>query len=81
MKCTVLLFAHLREAIGRDRLTIDLRDSATVRDALDQLSREHQIVHSMRGRIAVAVDEKYQAESAVLRDGSTIALIPPVSGG
>ena len=81
MRCTVLLFAQLRESIGRDRLNIELRDGATVADALEALAREHDIVRDMRGRIAVAVDEKYQPETAVLRDGNTIALIPPVSGG
>jgi molybdopterin converting factor subunit 1 len=81
MKCSVLLFAHLRESIGRDRLTIQLSDGATVADAVEQLSREHEIIRTMQGRIAVAVDEKYQSANTKLHDGCTIALIPPVSGG
>ena len=81
MKCHVLLFAQLREAINRDRLIIDLPDDATVADALDLLAAEHEAIASMRGQIAVAVNERYQPLSAKLSDGCTIALIPPVSGG
>jgi sulfur-carrier protein len=81
MKCSVLLFAQLREAIGRDRLTIELDVGATVADALELLMRDHDIVRDMRGGIAVAVNERYQAQDTQLHDGDTIALIPPVSGG
>lgn len=81
MKCEVLLFAQLREAIGRERLSIQLRDGATVADALEAMSREHPSIASMRKTIAVAVDQEYQPPTTVLRDGCTLALIPPVSGG
>ena len=81
MKCNVLLFAQLRETIGRDQLTIELDGVATVADALERLMRDHEIVRDMRGRIAVAVNEMYQPQTTQLHDGDTIALIPPVSGG
>ena len=81
MKCTVLLFAELRELVGRDRLSIELGDRATVADAIEELARNHEAIGKMRGRIAVAVDQRYQPAAATLDDGCTIALIPPVSGG
>lgn len=81
MRCEVLLFAHLREALGRDRLAIQVRDGATVDDALKLLAGEHEAIARLRGRLAVAVDEHYQPATAPLREGCVIALIPPVSGG
>jgi molybdopterin converting factor subunit 1 len=81
MKCEVLLFAQLRESIGRERLSLELKDNATVGDAIDELSRQHPIIKSMRKTIALAVDQAYQPATVRLRDGCTIALIPPVSGG
>jgi len=81
MRSEVLLFAQLREAIGRDRLMIELPNGATVGDALEALAAQHQAIAQMRGRIAIAVNEKYQPITAKLTDGCTIALIPPVSGG
>ena len=81
MKCEVLLFAQIRDALGADRLTIELRDGATVREAMDALAAQHEPIAQIRTQVAVAVDEAYVTQERVLRDGCTIALIPPVSGG
>ncbi|MCI0363366.1 MAG: molybdopterin converting factor subunit 1 [Phycisphaerales bacterium] len=81
MRCTVLLFAHLRESLATDRLDIDVPTGATVADALDHLAQRHPPIADMRGKLAVAVDEQYQPTTAKLTNGCTIALIPPVSGG
>jgi molybdopterin converting factor subunit 1 len=81
MRCEVLLFAQLREAVGRDRLTIEMPDAATVAVLVDALCREHGAIAALRGRVAVAVDETYRPMSFTLGHGSTVALIPPVSGG
>ena len=81
MKCEVLFFAQLREAIGRERLSVELADDATVNDALEALAQKYPAIKSARKTLAVAVDERYQALSTRLTDGCTIALIPPVSGG
>ncbi len=81
MQCHVLLFAQLAEAIGSDRLMIELPEGATVADALAVLSKAHEAIATTANAIAVAVNEQYCATTAVLSDGDTIALIPPVSGG
>ena len=81
MKCHVLLFAQVRDAVGCDRLMIELFDGAKVSDALDALVERHPQIAALRGSLAVAVDEQYRPMSDPLRDGCTIALIPPVSGG
>lgn len=81
MRCEVLLFAQLAEAIGSDRLTIELPEGATVAEALALLSKDHETIAATANAIAVAVNEQYSATTAVLSDGDTIALIPPVSGG
>ena len=81
MQCTVLLFAQLAESIGSDRLTIKLKDGATIEDALQELGSQHEIIASMRNTLAVAIDDRYCARNMTLCDGDTVALIPPVSGG
>jgi molybdopterin converting factor subunit 1 len=81
MRCEVLLFAGLAEAVGMRRLTVELERGATVSDALDALSRRHPPVAQARHALAVAINERYGAADAALREGDTIALIPPVSGG
>ena len=81
MRCNVLLFAQLAEAIGSRKLALELPEGATVADALKRLAAEHEAIAQMRSRVAVAVDEQYQTPTAKLQDGCTLALIPPVSGG
>ena len=81
MKCAVLLFSQLAEAIGSDRVTIELNDGATIEDALQELASQYEIIASMRDSLAVAVDDRYCPLTTTLNDGDTLALIPPVSGG
>ena len=81
MRCTVLLFAQLRESIGRESLMIDLPEGARVADAMNELATSHPSIAQQRGRIAIAVNERYARHDTILNDGDVIALIPPVSGG
>jgi molybdopterin converting factor subunit 1 len=81
MRCTVLLFAQLAEALGRCELPIELPAGATVEDALRRLASEHAAIDAMRGRLAAAVNDAYAPASRRLAEGDRLALIPPVSGG
>ena len=81
MKCTVLFFAQLADAVGAREMTLALDEGATVGDALDALAEQHPAVAEVRHIVAVALDERYVLPTATVRDGCTIALIPPVSGG
>ena len=81
MRCTVLLFAQLAEDVGKDQLTLDVANGATVADALAALADQHEAIASMRGALEMAVNEQYCPVTTVLQDGDTVALIPPVSGG
>jgi len=81
MRCDVLLFAELAETLETDRLALDLQDGATASDALARLCREHTAIAAQRDMLALAVNGRYCTPATILRDGDTLALIPPVSGG
>ena len=81
MQCQILLFAQLAESIGTDRITIELSNGATVNEALDELAQKHETIAQMRNSIAVAINEQYCNAITEIKDGDTLALIPPVSGG
>lgn len=81
MRCTVLLFAHLADALDRAEIEIDLPDGATALDAVDAALAGRDDLAGLRDRIAVAVNERYVNRDAMLDDGDVVALIPPVSGG
>jgi molybdopterin converting factor subunit 1 len=81
MRCTVLLFAQLRDAVGRDSIAIDLFAGATVKDALHHIAESHPAIAQVPNHIATAVNERYASPTTILYEGDIIALIPPVSGG
>ncbi len=76
------LFAMLRERAGTDRVTIEVAEGATVRDALQAVGGEHglgELIETMS--VVMAVNREYAAEDDALSAGDELALIPPVSGG
>ncbi len=81
MTIRILMFASLAAQVGKRQLSLDLPDRATVADALDALAQQFPDVASLRGNLAVAVNQSYTAESHELSAGDELALIPPVSGG
>ena len=81
MRISVLYFAVFRERIGRDEETLEIRDGATVRDAIDALAANHAAVAALRGKFRCAVNQDFTDEDRVLADRDELALIPPVAGG
>ncbi len=80
MTVTVLLFASLRERLGRSSVTRAVADGTTAGELLDGLRVDFPALAGT-GRIAVAVNSEYTALDRRLADGDEVALIPPVSGG
>ncbi len=81
MKAHVKLFAILKEKAGTSELTLDLPDSSTVADLLQEMERIHPGLVIGVGQTMIAVNTEYATESQMLNDGDEVALIPPVSGG
>lgn len=76
---TVLYFASLRDAAGREREPV----SSAAPD-LAGLYRELQARHGFAlplERLRVAVDGAFASWQQSLNEGSEVAFIPPVSGG
>lgn len=78
MSITVLYFASLRDAAGRDSEQLPL--PASLRGLYDELRTRHGFSLPAE-RLRVAVDGAFAAWDTPLREGSEIAFIPPVSGG
>jgi molybdopterin synthase catalytic subunit len=77
----VRLFAGLREALGVERLRVQLDEGARVRDLVAKLAREHAALAPHVGRFAVAVNLAIGESDQVLHAGDEVALLPPVGGG
>jgi MoaE-MoaD fusion protein len=82
MEVEVRLFAMLRERAGADRVTIELPEGATVRDAISAIGRDRGLGDLIAAMpVVMAVNREYAGSDDALAAGDELALIPPVSGG
>ena len=78
MSVTVLYFASLRDAAGRESEAVDASgDLASLYETL----RERHRFALPRDRVRVAVNGAFAQWSDAPHDGDEVALLPPVSGG
>ena len=78
---TAKLFAIYRERVGVGQVTLLLPKSATVGDALAELSRNYPQLTPLIDHTLVALNQEYATNTNGLEEGDEIAIIPPVSGG
>jgi molybdopterin synthase catalytic subunit len=81
MRVTILYFAAARERAGTGSDALELAEGATAGDALAAACARHPPLQAVASRLRLAVDQEFAGADRKLRDGSEIALIPPVSGG
>jgi len=89
MQVRVLPFGVIKDLLGPHEFPLELPESSTVSDLLEQLSDAVEVVRgsdsSFSGNvfegIAVSVNAEYAVASHVLREGDEVGLLPPVSGG
>lgn len=77
MKVRVLLFAGIREKLGKSELTLELPASSPISSLQEPLGIEKSLWSSL----AFAVNQTYSPVSTQLKEGDEVALIPPVAGG
>jgi molybdopterin synthase catalytic subunit len=82
MTVVVRLFAILRERAGRDTISLELAEGATVADALDALALRPLLAETLaRLPVRMAVNHEYAALDDRIGPGDELAVIPPISGG
>jgi molybdopterin converting factor small subunit len=80
MKITLKCFSHVKYALDRDEMTLDLAAGSTAAD-LESRVRELAPEALADVPLRVAVNRKFVAADHPLADGDEAALIPPVQGG
>jgi molybdopterin converting factor subunit 1 len=81
MRVEVLLFARLREIVGRDRVSVQRQEMLTVRDVWDGLRAQYPQVDGFGKSIIFSVNQEFAGFETPVREGDEIAIFPPVSGG
>ncbi|MBO0958540.1 molybdopterin converting factor subunit 1 [Neobacillus sp. MM2021_6] len=74
----VLFFAHLRDAVGSEFLSLEA-GGKTVAELKAELSMQYDLPRLET--VMTAINEEFASNDEVIRDGDEIAFIPPVSGG
>jgi sulfur-carrier protein len=77
----LLYFAWVRERMGHDGEEVDAAGLSTVADLLDRLAARGDAVFAERGRLRVAVNQRFAGPDTPVADGDEVAIFPPVTGG
>jgi molybdopterin converting factor subunit 1 len=77
----VRLFASLREAMGAERIAVEVPADADVAALRRVLTERNPELAGALQLCRVAVDQEMAHEDAPIAGAAEIALIPPVSGG
>ena len=81
MRVQVRLFALARDRAGREVLDVELPERAVVADLRRAVARECPALAPLLPSSLVAIDAEYARDDQTVAAGSSVALIPPVSGG
>lgn len=84
LRVTVLLFAGVRQRIGRAQVELELQAAEggpTVAALKRALAEAHPEAGEAIAACRVAIDQEFALDSDVIGPDSELALIPPVSGG
>jgi molybdopterin converting factor subunit 1 len=81
MRLKLLFFASHREAVGKERMSLEMPEGATVGQLLDSLVAEHPSFKELEEHTVTAVNHEQVARDRRLLDGDEVAFYPPVSGG
>ena len=79
MKIEIALYATLSKFLPSGaqnrRAVLEVKDTATVREVLDQLGIPSELPNIL------LVNGRQAPESAILKDGETLSVFPPLAGG
>jgi molybdopterin synthase sulfur carrier subunit len=80
MKIRILFFAEAKRAVGLAETDLDV-DGVNISDLKEILKERFPSINDILERSVFAVNKEYVQSQTLLKDGDTIAVIPPVEGG
>ena len=80
MDIKLLYFGVSRDQAGKDEELMSLEEGIRVSDIRRELKNKYPSLEDIQN-FALAVNEAYAEDHVRLKNGDTVAVIPPVSGG
>lgn len=80
MKVSVQFFGHYSDLVPQP-LAVEINDGMTLHDLTEFLAAHDARLTGLAARCRFAVGDEYAPLSHVLKDGDTVAALPPMSGG
>ena len=79
MKISILTFGAASELL-ESNTTLKLEEGLTINDFKQHLRNAYPKLNNLKS-FAIAINEEYASDNQIIKDGDTVAVIPPVSGG
>ena len=80
MKVKIRAFGIAKDIVGHPLTYLEVPPSATIDNVKEILTSEFPEFESLR-KFSIAVNEEYQENDFVIKEGDELVIIPPVSGG
>lgn len=80
MRVKILYFSSVRDKIGLQSEEIEF-NGKTLNDLKNTLIEKYPQIRENLEKVMFALNQEYADLNTFLKDGDTIAIIPPVSGG
>ena len=81
MKVKVLYFSSIKDKLKKSSEEFEIKEGTTISEFLNILKSKYPEISKSFESSMFAVNEEYVEQSFSLKEGDTVAIIPPVSGG
>ncbi len=81
MELQIRLFATLKDRMGREVISVQIPEGASVADLLKTVAETYPALRPYLPSAVVAINHEFAFPEDLVRPGDEVALFPPVSGG
>jgi MoaD family protein len=81
MKVRAEFYSRLKEIVGAPSLESSLPENATVNDLFEQLKENYPKLRDFEKSMLFGVGVEFVDRNHPLKEGDTVAIMPPVQGG
>ncbi len=78
---TLKFFGPLRELTKLDEVEIEIQENARVEDLVGLVGEQYPGIRDHLKVVSFSVGNEYAPKGTKLKDGDTVGLLPPISGG